>query len=149
MQARYFEDYQPGLVWFAGGESVYEKDVVEFAERFDPQWKHTDPLRAAKGPFAGLIASGWHTASLISRVFVSSFINQYASLGPLEVHELRWLLPVRPGDTLSAKFTVLSAERSHARDDRGSVCTKTEVLRHDGEVVMTMTTALTLRTRPS
>lgn len=146
---RYFEDYRPGLVCVYGSEYVQEKEVIEFARRFDPQFIHTDPATAAEGPFGGLIASGWHTASLMMRIFASSYLNEHASLGGAGVDKLRWLSPVRPGDTLSAKFTVVEARKSRSKPDRGLVHIDIELSRGDGEVVMTMRSISMLRTRPS
>jgi acyl dehydratase len=146
---RYFEDYPRGLVCNYGSEYVDEKEVIEFAERFDPQRIHTDPAAAAEGPFGGLIASGWHTASLMMRIFASYYWNENASLGGAGVDELRWLSPVRPGDTLSAKFTVVEARKSRSKPDRGIVHIDIEVHRGDGAVVMTMRSISMLRTRPS
>lgn len=149
LHERYFEDYRPGLVSRSGREYVQEKDVIEFAQRFDPQWIHTDPARASMGPFGGLIASGWHTASIMMRIFVSSYLNENASLGGAGVDGLRWVSPVRPGDILSAKFTVAEARRSRSKPDRGIVQTEIEVCRENGEIVMTLRTVSMLRTRPS
>jgi acyl dehydratase len=149
VQERYFEDYRPGLVCHSESEYVHEEEVVGFAQRFDPQWIHTDPAAAAKGPFDGLIASGWHTASLMMRMFVLSYLNEHASIGGAGVQDLRWLSPVRPGDRLSAKFTVLKARRSKSKPDRGLVHTGIEVFREDGDVVMTLTTISMLRVKPA
>jgi acyl dehydratase len=132
-----------------GNEYVDEKEVVEFAKQFDPRWIHTNPAAAAEGPFGGLIACGWHTASLMMRIFVSSYLNEHASLGGVGVNELRWLSPVRPGDTLSAKFTVIEARKSRSRPDGGIVQISIEVFRADGGETVTMTTITMLRTRPS
>lgn len=145
---RYFEDYRPGLVSICGNEYVEEKEVIEFAQRYDPQWIHTDPVKAVEGPFRGLIASGWHTASLMMRIFVSSYWNENASLGGAGSDALRWLSPVRPGDRLSAKFTVIEARKSQSKPDRGIVTVAIDVYRDDGNIVMTMTTTAMLRCRP-
>jgi acyl dehydratase len=147
LHERYFEDYRPGLVCCSGDEYVNEKDVIAFGERFDPQWIHVDAAMAADGPFGGLIASGWHTASLMMKIFATSYINQHASLGGAGVDELRWLRPVRPGDSLSAQFTVVEARKSRSKPDRGVVHTAVEVFRDDGEVVMTLKTISMLRVR--
>jgi acyl dehydratase len=145
---RYFEDYRPGLVSYSGNEYVHEDEVIEFARKFDPQWIHTDRATASEGPFEGLITSGWHTAAIMMRIFVSYYLNENASLGGAGVDRLRWLSPVRPGDTLSAKFTVAEARKSRSKPDRGVVQTDIEVYRENGEVVMTMRTVSMLRTRP-
>ena len=101
VEDRYFEDYVPGEVHEFGSIGVKEAEMIDFARRFDPQPFHTDPEKAKKSMFGALIASGWFTASLAMRLKVDHFISHVASLGSPGVDELRWLKPVRPGDTIS------------------------------------------------
>src|SRR5438045_9795734 len=100
VSARYFEDYRPGTVIKSGTLRVSEADILEFARRYDPQAMHTDPEAAARGYFGGLIASGWHTAALMMRLFAEHFLSPASSLASPGIDELRWLQPVRPGDVL-------------------------------------------------
>ncbi|MBT2555910.1 MaoC family dehydratase [Arthrobacter sp. ISL-5] len=146
---RYFEDYPQGLVCYYGSEFVSEQEIIGFARQYDPQWIHTDPVAAAGGPFGGLIASGWHTVSLMMRIFATSFWNEHAGLGGAGADELRWHRPVRPGDTLSAKFVVAEARKSRSKPDRGIVRTNIEVYRDANELVLTMSTTALIRIRPS
>ena len=104
---RYFEDYVEGDVHRFGTIAVEADEIVAFANRFDPQTLHTDPEAAKSGPFGGLIASGWHTAGLMTRLFMDHYLTKVASLGSPGGDELRWVKPVRPGDTLSVRVTVL------------------------------------------
>ena len=97
---RYFEDYLPGAVYEYGYLTVTEAEILEFARRFDPQPIHIDPEFAAAGPFGGLIASGWHTASMMMRLFADHYLSRVASLASPGIDELRWPAPVRPGDQL-------------------------------------------------
>jgi acyl dehydratase len=127
---RYFEDYIEGDVHCFG-------TIVAFANRFDPQTLHTDPEAAKSGPFGGLIASGWHTAGLMTRLFMDHYLTKVASLGSPGGDELRWLKPVRPGDTLSVRVTVLKAVPSKSKLDRGAVTSFVEVINQAGEVAMT------------
>ena len=92
---RYFEDFVPGAIAEFGPVEVDEAEVVAFAERYDPQPIHIDPDAAEKGPFGGLIASGWHTASLVMRLLVDNYLARDASLASPGIDELRWLWPVR------------------------------------------------------
>ena len=117
---------------------VDEHQIIEFARRFDPQEFHTDPARAARGFFGGLIASGWHTGSLMMRLFADHYVSKVASLGSPGVDELRWTRPVKPGDTLSIRVTILEARRSTTKPDRGFVRTQVEVLNQRKEVVMSL-----------
>jgi len=135
---RYFEDYTPGLVLEFGAVRVEQDEVIEFAQRFDPQPFHVDVARAAEGPFGGLIASGWHTGSLMMRLLVEHYLSPIASLGSPGIDEVRWLAPVRPGDTLSVRVTILEARRSQSKPDRGLVRAQMETLNQRGEVVMSM-----------
>jgi acyl dehydratase len=135
---RYFEDYAPGAVFEYGQIPVTEAEIIEFARRFDPQDMHVDPEAAARGRFGGLIASGWHTAAMMMRLFADNFLSKVASLASPGIDELRWLQPVRPGDVLRIRVTVLEATLSHSRPDRGMVRTLVEVLNQDREVVMTL-----------
>ena len=93
---RYFEDYPPRTVIEGGAVVVTESDIVEFARRYDPQTMHTDPEAAAHGHFGGLIASGWHTAALMMRLFAAHFLSPASSLASPGIDELRWTKPVRP-----------------------------------------------------
>lgn len=133
---RYFEDYHVGLVDEFGEVTVTAEAIVEFARRYDPQTMHTDAAAAARGPFGGLIASGWHTASMIMRLFVEHYLSKVATLPSPGLDELRWLRPVRPGDTLRVRVTVTEARRSRTKTDRGIVRSLVEVFNQDDEVVM-------------
>jgi acyl dehydratase len=135
---RYFEDYRVGMVNEFGSAAVTAEEIVEFAKRFDPQTMHTDPVAAASGEFGGLIASGWHTAALMMRMFADHYVSKVAGLAAPGIDELRWVRPVRPGDTLSARITVLETTRSRSKPDRGVVRSLVEVLNQDGDVVMSL-----------
>jgi acyl dehydratase len=135
---RHFEDYVPGAVFEYGEIPVTEAEIVAFARRFDPQCIHVDGERAVQGPFGGLIASGWHTAAMMMRLIVDNFLPQHASLGSPGIDELRWLRPVRPGDVLSIRLSILEATRSRSKPDRGVVRTLCEVLNQNREVVLSL-----------
>ncbi len=148
VEDRWFEDFEAGAVYEFGNAEVTEADVLDFARRFDPQPMHVDPDAAAQGHFGGLIASGWHTAGLMMRLFVDHFLPRNASLASPGIDELRWTRPVRPGDVLRLRVTVLEATRSRSRPDRGMVRTLIEVLNQNGEVVMSLKPMNLLRCRP-
>ncbi|MBT2502117.1 MaoC family dehydratase [Curtobacterium sp. ISL-83] len=144
---RHFEDYVPGTVSTYGPITVTEAEIVAFARAFDPQQMHTDPAASVDGPFGGLIASGWHTTAIMMRLMADNYLNQWTSLASPGVDELRWHLPVRPGDALSARFTVLDARPSRTKPDRGLVRTRIELLRQDGAVVMSQMMMNLIRSR--
>jgi acyl dehydratase len=144
---RYFEDYVAGSAQEFGAILVEEAEILSFARRFDPQTFHTDPEAAKESIYGGLIASGWHTAGLMMRLVVDHYLAASSSLGSPGVDELRWLKPVRPGDRLSIRATILEATRSRSKPDRGLVRTLIEVLNQDREVVMSLKAMNLMRCR--
>jgi acyl dehydratase len=135
---RYFEDFEIGEVTEIGPISVSEEEIVEFASRYDPQPFHIDPEAAKSSPFGGLIASGWHTTALFMGMFVRGILLDSASMGSPGVEEIRWTVPVRPGDELTGRVTVIDVQPSQTNPGRGTVFTMSEVFNQDGERVMTL-----------
>jgi acyl dehydratase len=135
---RYFEDYVQGSVHEFGSIAVEEAEMISFASRIDPQPFHTDPEAGKRSIYGSLIASGWHSASLMMRLFVDHYLSHVASLGSPGVDELKWLKPVRPGDTLALRITVSETKRSRSKPDRGIVYSYVEALNQKEEIVMTM-----------
>ena len=133
---RYWEDFQVGQVSEFGPVTVTQEEIIEFATRFDPQSFHIDPDAAARSPFGGLIASGWHTTALFMGMFVRAVLLDAASLGSPGVEEIRWTAPVRPGDTLTGRSTVIDMQASSKNLQRGTVFSSNEVLNQDGVVVL-------------
>ncbi len=133
---RYFEYYHVGMVDGFGEITVTAEEIMEFGRRYDPQAMHIDPEAAANVPFGGLIASGWHTAAMIMRLFVEHYLSKVATLPSPGIDELRWVRPVRPGDRLRVRVTVTETRRSRSKPDRGMVRSLVEVLNQDGDVVM-------------
>jgi acyl dehydratase len=137
-EKRYFEDYVPGLVLEYGTISISEAEIIDFATRFDPQYIHIDREAAKGGPYRGLIASGWHTAALMMRLVADYYLSKVASLGSPGIDEIRWTRPVRPGDSLSIRISILEGKRSTSKPDRGVVRSLVEVLNQKQECVMTL-----------
>jgi acyl dehydratase len=135
---RYFEDYVPGAVCVYGDIAMTEASIVEFARRYDPQLIHANPEAAQRGPFRGLIASGWHTVACVMKVLVEHYLSQVAAIVSPGIDELRWTAPVRPGDVLHVRVTVEAATLSRSKPDRGLVRTFIEALNQRDEVVLTM-----------
>lgn len=138
MPEHYFEDFEPGQVYELGSTTVTEDAIVEFARRWDPQPFHVDPEAAAESVFGGLIASGWHTGAMWMRLYVDSMLVGSNAQGSPGIEELRWLAPVRPGDTLRARLTVLEATPSERRPDRGTIRIRGEMVNQDGVTVLSM-----------
>ena len=145
---RYFEDYVPGATHECGSVSVDEASIIAFAKEFDPQLFHVDPVAAAAGPYRGLIASGWHTCAIVMRLLVDNYLAVEASLGSAGLDELRWPHPVRPGDTLRVRATVVEARRSLSKPDRGIIKTAIEAVNQDGRAVLRATAINFLLVRP-
>ena len=135
---RYFEDYLPAAVYEYGYLTVTEAEILEFARRFDPQPIHIDPGFATTGPFGGLIASGWHTASMMMRLFACHYLSRVASLASPGIDELRWPAPVRPGDQLRLRTTIVEARPSRSKADRGLVRTRAELINQDDRIVLNL-----------
>lgn len=134
----YWEDFKPGETFPMGERSIDRDEVIDFAKQFDPQPFHIDEEAAKRSIYGGLIASGWHTVALVMRMMCDSYLNRSASLGSPGVDNVRWLKPVRPGDTIRAQRTVLESRASQSRPDMGLVKTRWEVFNQDGELVMTI-----------
>jgi acyl dehydratase len=135
---RYFEDYRVGDTYELGSISVTTEEIIAFARQFDPQYFHTGPERAKDSIFGELVASGWHSTSLFMRLLVDGLLKDSASIASPGVDEVRWNKPVRPGDVLRGRFTVLAAKTSRSRPDMGVINSKGEMLNQDNEVVLTI-----------
>jgi acyl dehydratase len=134
---RYFEDVSVGDRHSAGSVEVTEADVLAFARDFDPQPMHLDADAAARSRFRGIIASGWHTAALAMRlVALARPLGDTEVLG-IGVENLRWRLPVRPGDTLHVDIEVLSTAPSESNPCFGIVKFLITTSNQNGEIVMT------------
>ena len=146
---RYFEDYVAGSVHEFGSMVVDEQEVIDFGKRFVPLSYHTDREAAKSSIYGGLIASGWHTAALMMRLYTDNYLSKIANLGSPGVDELRWDKPVFPGDELSIRVTVLETRRSASKPDRGILRSFIEVLNQKREVVMSLKSVNFVRVRPS
>ena len=104
----------------AGPVIVTEAEILEFARKFDPQWFHTDPARG-RGALGGLIASGWHTCALAMRMAVDAALHDSESFGSPGLGEVRWRVPVRPGDQLRLDASAGRARKSSSRPDLGII----------------------------
>jgi acyl dehydratase len=145
----YFEDFVPGEKVQTAGVTLSEGEIIDFALRFDPQPFHLDVEAAKETIFGGLIASGFHTMALTFRLYVQTNALAAASLGSPGIDEVRWLRPVRPGDTLRAVIEVLDARPSASKPDRGIVSVRYTTFNQRDEPVMTMLSKQLIRRRPA
>lgn len=146
---RYFEDFQPGDVIELGSRTITKESIVTFAREFDPQAFHVDEEAARHTIYGGLLASGWHTGSILMRLLYDGLLSHAAGLGSPGFDELRWVKPVRPGDTLSGRMTVLESSPSRSKPDRGLVRSLMELRNQHGEVVLTIKGLSLLGRRPA
>jgi len=146
---RHFEDFGPGDVIELGSRRITRESIIAFAKEFDPQVFHVDEEAAKQTIFGGLLASGWHTGSLLMRLLHDGLLSHTASLGSPGIDELRWVKPVRPGDTLSGRMTVLESIPSRSKPDRGMVRSLMELRNQHGEVVLTVKGLSLLGRRPA
>jgi acyl dehydratase len=144
---RYFEDYPVGAAFAGGPITVSEAEILDFAGRYDPQPMHVDKEAAARGAFGGLIASGWHTGAMMMQLLAAHFVPKPGNLASPGLDELRWLRPVRPGDRLSLRATVLSARPSRSKPDQGIVTSLVELINQNGEVVLSLKPISLMRRR--
>ncbi len=134
----WFEDFPAGMAVEIAGPTLTRESILEYARRYDPQPFHVDEEAGKRSMYGGLIASGWHTVSLAMRMICDAYLLDAASLGSPGVNEVRWLKPVRPGDTIRLRMTVIEAKPSRSKPDRGTVLHRWEVLNQQGDAVMTM-----------
>ncbi len=147
MAERYFDDFETGERFASRGVTVTESQILDFALAFDPQPFHLDRVAAEASPYGGLIASGFHTLALGFRMFYQENVINACSLGSPGMAEVRWLAPVRPGDTLFSEAEVKDKRPSRSKADRGSVDFAFAVKNQRGEVVMTFLTTIILARR--
>jgi len=148
MSVLYWEDFEVGSSIDIGSHTFSAQEIVEFARQYDPQPFHTDAEAAKDSVFGGLIASGWHTCAIAMRLMCESYINRTRSMGSPGVESIRWLAPVRAGDTLRYRGTVLEARASRSRPDRGLVRNRWEALNQDDVLVLSMESWGMLGRRP-
>jgi acyl dehydratase len=135
---RYFEDFEAGQVIELGSHRLTEPEIIAFAREYDPQPFHLDHEKGKASLFGGLAASGWHTGAIIMRMFADTVLRETDSMGSPGVEDLRWLKPVYPGDTISARTVILETRASNSRPNMGIVKHRWEGRNQDGEVVMTL-----------
>ncbi len=148
MKERYFDDFKPGDKFVSAGKTISESEILDFAFRFDPQPIHMDARAAAESPYSGLIASGFHTMVVGFRMLWQTGVFNACSLGSPGMDELRWLRPVRPGDTLHTVAEIVETRVSASKPDRGVCRVLYTILNQDDEPVMTMIAIQILARRP-
>ncbi len=144
----YFEDFVPGQEFDLGKRTVSEDEIIAFATQYDPQPFHIDKEAAAKSIYGGVIASGWHTCAMIMRMVVDGMPCANSSMGSPGLDGVRWLQPVRAGDTLSLRHLTKDVKASSSKPDRGVVWSKWTATNQRGEDVCTIDGMAMFRRRP-
>lgn len=135
----HFEDFAPGQVFQLGSfPPLAEEDIISFARQWDPQPFHIDPERAKESMWGGIIASGWHTGAIAMRLLVDGLLSRCATQGSPGVDHVRFLVPVRPGDVLSGRHTIIETSPSASRPRMGKIRALTELVNQGGEAVVSM-----------
>ena len=145
---RYWDDYEVGQKFALGSTSFTADEIVDFGRRYDPQSFHVDADAARQSLFGGLIASGWHVTAKLMRLFVDNYVDQRTALGSPGVDEVRWLKPVRPGDTLDAWVICAGKVPSKSRPEMGIIHEQWQATNQKGELVMTTKGINMVRRRP-
>ncbi len=143
----HLEDFEVGSSTVYGEKFVTEAEIIAFGREFDPQPIHVDPVAAAESSFGGLIASGLHSCSMMMRLMCDGYMLRSASRGSPGVDEVRYLAPVRPGDVLRVRVTVLDRRQSASRPEMGIVSARHELLNQRDEVVLLMTSKVMMGCR--
>jgi acyl dehydratase len=134
----YFEDFFAGQEIDLGTRTVSEDEIIAFASQFDPQPFHIDREAAAQSIYGGVIASGWHTCSMMMRMVVDGLMAKSSSMGSPGLDGIRWLAPVRAGDTLNVRYQTTQVKASNSKPDRGVVWSKWVAINQHGETVCTV-----------
>ena len=144
----YLEDFKPGDRFESRGRTVSEAEIIDFALRYDPQPFHIDAEAAKRSPYGGIIASGFHTMGMAFRLAWDTGVLSACGLGSPGFDEVRWLKPVRPGDTLRTVVEIVDARPSASKPDRGVCRFRYDVFNQNDEQVMTMTAVQFVARRP-
>ncbi|MEY2518792.1 MAG: hypothetical protein QOF24_551 [Verrucomicrobiota bacterium] len=148
MTELYLEDLHVGDRFESDTFEVTEENITQFARDFDPQAFHLDPKEAEQSVFKGLSASGWHTAAITMKLFVTGGLRLAGGSVGLGVDELRWPRPVRPGDTLRLETEIMDVRASRSKPDRGIIRIRNVTTNQHGEVVQTFLAFVMIRRRP-
>ena len=145
----FYEDFVEGSVASFGSRAVTREEIISFAAEFDPQPMHLDEAAARDSMLGGLSASGWHACAIMMRLIADGFILDSSCMGSPGIEELKWLQPVRPGDRLAVRRTVLEKRTSKSRPELGFVRFRFDLVNQNGETVMEQTNSIMFGRRAS
>ena len=145
----FWEDFPVGHVFEVGSHCFTAEEIIGFARQYDPQAFHIDPVAAASSAFGGLVASGWHVVLVAMRLSCDAYLLRSAGMGSPGVDDLRWLKPVRAGDTITYRRTVREARPSNSKPGMGLINMVGDGTNQHGETVMTMSAWTMMGRRPA
>lgn len=138
MPRLHWEDFSPGQVTVCGSRLVTRAEIVAFAAEYDPQPMHLDEQAARATLLGGLVASGWHSCCILMRMLTDGLLGEASFMGAPGIEEVKWLSPVRPGERIEARATVLETRPSRSRPDAGFVKFRFELIGASGQPVLTL-----------
>jgi acyl dehydratase len=143
----YLEDLHVGDRFHSDAIEVTREDIIAFAREFDPQPFHLEEKAAERSVFKELVASGWHTAAMSMKLFVTGGLKLAGGSVGLGVDELRWPQPVRPGDILRLETEILDMRSSKSKPDRGIIRIRNVTTNQRGEIVQIFMAFVMVRRR--
>lgn len=149
MKDFYFEDFNPGDTYKSPSHTVDADEIVTFGRKYDPQYYHLDAKAAEQSVFGGLVAGGFQTAALAWALALRTGMFDKCSMAGIAAEEMRWLRPLRVGDTIICEMEVLERKVSTSKPDRGAVTWRYDILNQAGERIFTMKLTQLMRRRPS
>jgi len=147
MPKLHWEDFKPGQVTEYGPRLVTRDEIIAFATEFDPQPMHLDEAAGRASLLKGLAASGWHSCCILIRMICDGFLLNSASMGANAIDEVKWLSPLRPGDSVTLRATVRETRASKSRPDMGLIHFHYEMMSQNGECIMTLDTPMMMGRR--
>ena len=134
----YWEDFTVGKEFLLGDYKISENEIIEFSEKFDPQYFHVDPIAAKESAFGGLVACGWHTCAIMMRLICDSFLTKTSSMGSPGVENLKWLLPLNAGDKITGFWKVSEKRESNSKPNLGIINAKVKGINQKNKCVISM-----------
>ncbi len=147
MEEKYFEDFRVGEKIHTKEKTLSAEEIIEFAELYDPQPFHIDEIAAAESPYGGIIASGFHTIGTSFRLFIDTGVIGTTGMGSPGMDSIRWVKPVRPGDTLRVEAEVIETRASRSEPERGIVLMDFMTFNQDNELVLSIRSVNLVRRR--
>lgn len=147
MKEKYFEDFSVGEKIHTNEKTLSAEEIIEFAELYDPQPFHVDEKAAAESLYGGIIASGFHTIGTSFRLFIDTGVIGTTGMGSPGMDSIRWIKPVRPGDTLRVEAEVIETRASRSEPGRGIVLMEFRTFNQENELVLSMRSVNLVRRR--